>query len=133
MLSTLGRIGLMAALMGLAFVPSVALAQDKRVRHVEDNAKLFSKDAVENANKIIAKIKDKHKKDLLIETVADGPEKEKLAGWAKDRFNNAGVDGVYVVLVKKPKGFAIDVGDQTVSQGYFLRSDIRELENLLNK
>ena len=133
MFNSLCRIGLTAALLGLLFVPGMAVAQDKRVRHVEDNAKLFNKEAVESANAIIAKIKEKHKKDLLIETVAEGPKKDKLASWAKERFNNAAVDGVDVVLDRKPKGFQVDVGDQTLNQGYFLRSDIRELEKIIDK
>ena len=130
MLHSLCRIGLTAALFGLLFVPSVALAQDKRVRHVQDDANLFSKEAIGQANAVVAKIKEKHKKDLFIETVAEGPEKD-FPGWARSRFNNAAVDGVYVVLTKKPKRLQIDVGDATLRNGYFTRQDIKELETIV--
>lgn len=132
MLNSLCRVGLIAVLFGLLFVPNAALAQDKRVRHVQDDAKLFKKDQIEQADKLIARIKEVHKKDLFIETVAEGPEKD-FNGWARERFNNAAVDGVYVVLVKKPKKYHIDVGNQTLQQGYFTRADIKELESIITK
>jgi uncharacterized protein len=132
MLNSLCRIGVTAALCGLLFVPSISLAQDKRVRHVQDDAKLFKKDAIEQADKIVTKIKDVHKKDLLIETVTEAPEKD-FNGWAKERFNNAAVDGVFVLLVKKGRKYHIDVGNETLRQGYFTRADIKSLEDILLK
>src|SRR5689334_9544287 len=83
MLNSLCRVGLTAVLFGLLFVPNAALAQDKRVRHVQDDAKLFKKDQIEQADKLIARIKEVHKKDLFIETVAEGPEKD-FNGWARE-------------------------------------------------
>ena len=50
--------------------------QPARLRTVKDEANVFSKDTVEEVNAIVAKIKKQHGKDLLIETVAEGPEKE---------------------------------------------------------
>src|SRR6266542_5111605 len=104
MLHSLGRIGLTAVLFGLLFVPSVSLAQkDVRPRHVHDEAKLFSKEAITQANLTIEKIKKAHKKDLFIETVEKGPEdKDARNNWAKTRFNDYGIDGIYIVVGKDP-------------------------------
>jgi uncharacterized protein len=119
-----------AVLLGLVFVPSVAFAQDRRVRHVQDDAHLFSKDAIREANVTVDKIHDIHKKDLFIETVAEGPEKAMMTKWARERFNNAKVDGVYVVFSKKPHAFRIVVGDHTLGK-YFTQTNIAELEKVI--
>ena len=42
------------------FVPGVALGQGERPRKVDDEIGLFSKNAVEDANRTIAQIKQKH-------------------------------------------------------------------------
>jgi hypothetical protein len=100
-------------------------------RLVKDEAMLFSKDAVEEVNTIVTKIKEQHGKDLFIETVADGPDKEKALVWARERSNELKVDGVYLVIAKKPGFFRIVVGDATLKK-LFTRTDIVELEKILS-
>src|SRR2546423_10391209 len=78
MLHSLCRAGLFAALFGLMFVPGVAWAQKDapkgaRPRHVHDEAKLFGKEAITQANLTIDKLKKAHGKDLFIDTVDKGP------------------------------------------------------------
>src|SRR5258708_1552828 len=99
MLHSLCRAGLFAALFGLLFVPGMAWAQKDapkgaRPHHVNDDANLFGKDAIAQANRTIDKIKKAHGKDLFIETVESGPaDKKDRAKWTEKRFNNFAVDG----------------------------------------
>ncbi len=115
MLHSLYRAGLFAALFGLLFVPGTAWAQkDARPRHVRDEENLFSKDAITQANRTIDKIKKAHGKDLYIETVASGPaDKDARTKWAKQRFNDSGTDGIYIVVSKDPSFYRYYVGDNT--------------------
>jgi hypothetical protein len=136
MLSTLGRIGLMAAFLGLLFVPGAALAQPKegRARHVHDEAKLFSKEAIEQANKTIDKIKKAHGKDLYIETVESGEKnKDDRNKWAKSRFNEFGIDGIYIVVSKNPGFYRYFVGNNTREKGYFTTADIEKMNETLKQ
>jgi TLP18.3/Psb32/MOLO-1 phosphatase superfamily protein len=135
MLNCLFRIGLTAVLFGLLFVPGVSLAQKEgRPRHVHDEAKLFSKDAVTQANKTIDKIKKSHGKDLFIETVESGEKnKDDRTKWAKGRFNEFGVDGIYVVVSKSPSFYRYYIGDNTREKGYFKKADIETLEKTLSQ
>jgi hypothetical protein len=132
MLHSLYRAGMFAALFGLLFVPGAAWGQKERPRQVHDEAKLFSKDAIEQANKTIAKIKEKHHKDLYIETIAQGPDKaDATTKWTKARFNEFGIDGIYVVISKEPSYARYFVGDNTRSSGYFTTGNIEKLEGIL--
>ncbi len=98
---------------------------------VNDEAKAFGKDAVAEVNGIVKKIKERHGKDLFIETVAEGPEKEKAAEWARDRFAKRKADGVYVVIARKPGYFRIVVSDKTYEK-VFTQANVTELEKQLS-
>ena len=102
-----------------------------KARLVKDEAMLFSKHAVEEVNAIVTKIKEQHGKDLFIETVSEGPDKDKAAPWAAERFKVLKLDGVYLVITKKPGFFRIMVGDATLKK-LFTRTDITELEKILS-
>src|ERR1700730_6706475 len=117
-----------AALFGLMLVPSVSWGQAVRPRHVHDEAKLFTKEAVDQANRTIEKIKKAHGKDLYIDTVEHGEkEKELRTKWAKSRFNDFGIDGIYIVFSKEPKFYRYYVGDNTREKGYFTKANIEKL------
>jgi hypothetical protein len=132
MLQTLYRVGLFAALFGLMFVPGDVWGQKGRPRLVHDEAKLFSKEAIEQANKTIVKIKEKHGKDLFIETIESGEkDKDARAKWTKARFNDFGIDGIYIVISKDPSFFRDFVGDNTRSNGYFTTGNIEKMNEIL--
>ena len=117
----------------LFLIPASALigAQDEKKLHtVKDEAKVFSKETVEEVNATVAKIKKKHGKDLLIETVNEGPDKDKAPKWASERYEKEGLDGVYIVIAKKPGYFRIVVGDTTLKK-LFKKDDVTELEKIL--
>jgi TPM domain len=132
MLHTVYKVGLFAVLLGLLFVPGMAWAQDHRVRHVQDEAGLFSKAAIDKANRVIDTIGERHHKDLFIETVKEGPEKDR-GDWARTRFNNYKIDGIYLVFCKSPRFFQFKVGDKTMTDKYFTKSNIAELEKIIEK
>src|SRR5579872_1176928 len=80
---------------------------------VRDRASMFPADAVRKADEKIRDIRNTYRKDLLIETVPGIPEdqqkrlkdlgkKQFFLDWAKDRADNAGVKGIYVLICKSP-------------------------------
>jgi hypothetical protein len=127
------KIGLTVVACGLLLLPNAMWGQKERPRQVQDEAKLFSEKAIEEANSIIAKIKETHRKDLWIETVEKGPEKAAAAKWAENRFNSAGGDGVYVLITTEPKHFEIVVSPKTRDMGYFTLANRDEVKKILAK
>src|SRR5262245_10894266 len=125
-------------LAALAASAEVAYAQKGPPRQVQDDAGMFTAKAKEQANSEIARIKKDFHKDLLIETVPQGPKlpadvKDKTSEakffdqWALSRFKNEHVDGVYVVIVEKPHIIRVAEGDTTLSSGLFTASNRDEL------
>jgi uncharacterized membrane protein YgcG len=106
-------------------------SQPARLRTVKDEANVFSKDTIEEVNATVAKIKKQFGKDLLVESVAEGPEKEKAPKWASERYEKEGIDGVYIVIAKKPGYFRIVVGEKTLLK-LFKKNDVNELEKILS-
>jgi hypothetical protein len=131
MLHPASKIGLTVVAFGLLFLPNAMWGQKERVLQVRDEAKLFSEKAIEEANAIVAKIKEKHLKDLLIETMGEGPAAKEAAKWASERAKNAKVDGVYIVITKKPRHFEVVVGNKTRESGLFTIADRDELARIL--
>jgi hypothetical protein len=124
-----GKIGLAVALGG--FLAAVAAGQEDKPRQVKDEAKLFGAKAIEEANAVIAKIRDKHKKDLMIETMEKGPFAKEAAKWANNRAIDQGVHGVYLVITKEPRHFEIVVTKKTRDLGLFLPGDRDKLVGIL--
>lgn len=135
MVHSLCRIVLTTALFGLLLVPGAAWGQkDARPRHVHDEAKLFNKDAIAQADKTIEKIKKAHGKDLYIDTVESGEKnKDDRTKWAKKRFNDFGVDGIYIVVSKEPSFYRFYVGDNTREKGYFTKANIDKMDENLKQ
>jgi hypothetical protein len=100
-------------------------------RPIKDDASFFSKDALEEANAFITKIKDKHGKDLYIETRKEGPSRAAAAKWAADRYNELGLDGVYIMISEEPKHFQIEFGKKTQQQGLFSQDNVKDLIKIL--
>ena len=122
------------------FTGSAALAQPAQTsRSVADDLGLFSAEAEAKANAVIGRVKQQHKKDLVIET-AHAPkrpaglnENDKAAvgrffdDWAVARFENQKVNGVYVVILEKPKIIRVVVGPRTLESGMFTKANRDEL------
>lgn len=83
---------------------------------IKDEGKFFSPDALKKANAEIRDIARQYQKDLLVETFqtvpADQAEKIKTASaeeksrffqsWAKERAEQAVVNGVYILICRNP-------------------------------
>src|SRR6476469_4105208 len=94
------------------------------VAEVRDEGHFFSADAVSKANDIIKEIKQKYKKDLVIETVRQVPDNKKdeanssdakvkghfFANWAVERAKMEGVNGIYVLITREPGHVEVAVG-----------------------
>lgn len=134
---------LLAGLLGL-LVPANAGADGPADGfRVKDGAKLFTKEAMDKAEKTIAKIKHDYKQDLLIETYEEIPEgvrakykeegTEKLfRGWARQRYNQAGVSGVLILVTQKPGHVEVEEGKQTEKRA-FTQEDARAVSKLMAK
>jgi uncharacterized protein len=110
---------------------------------VRDEAHFFSADAVSQANGSIREIKQRFKKDLLIETIRQAPESKKdeanssdekvkgrlFANWAIERARMEGVNGIYVLITHEPGHVEVVVGNQT--QAVFSKDARHRLSQLL--
>jgi hypothetical protein len=123
-------VGLLAALMGLLLLQS-ATAQKQKVRPVSDELKLFSEKAIDEANAIIARIKETHHKDLVIETKEKGVPAKEAEKWANERYDTLGLDGVYIIITKEPRHFEVVAGIKTREKGYFTQDDVQEVVKIL--
>ncbi len=135
------RVLFSAALFGWLMLarPAVALTPE-----VKDSASLFKPETARQANALIAEIKQRYKKDLLIETFAQVPEGKDgnavsadgkasppfFRDWAAQRAREAGVNGIYVLVCKEPSFLQIAVGNDT-RQKAFPDADRQALSKLL--
>ena len=129
-----------AAVIGLFLGSQAALAIEPEVR---DDAHFFKPETVTKANEQIREIKQKFKKDLLIETfpsVPEGKEEEAtskdldvkkrfFATWARQRARDARITGIYVLITRKPGHIQVEVGNNT--EKVFPRTDRDRLAKML--
>lgn len=116
-----------------ALAPAAVQAQAHRI---VDNLKMFSEEAEAKANRRIAELERVEHKDLVIETL--NPPKQPAGLNVKDheavakffdeysleRFKTLGVDGVYIMLMKRPEHILrVDIGNNTRTKGYFTDTD----------
>jgi hypothetical protein len=80
---------------------------------VKDEGKFFTKEGLEKADKKVRETYAKYRKDVVVETYMAPPEgkavpedKEKRAEfyreWAEKRIKELGVNGVYILVTRKP-------------------------------
>jgi len=105
---------------------------------VHDNAAIFSKDAIQQADQTIEQIKTRHRHTLLVETFPNIPDamqndyrdkgKDRFfQDWAEDRRKAEDVDGVVVLICMDPKHIQINLGNQTQKK-LFTQVDRAELQ-----
>jgi uncharacterized membrane protein YgcG len=101
-------------------------------RKVNDEAGLFSKKAITEANDEVAAIKRTYHKDVLIETREKGPPKDKFHDWAEEQAKEHRVNGIYIVITKDPKHFEVLVGNETIRKGFFTVDDRTKVKQTLH-
>jgi uncharacterized membrane protein YgcG len=141
MRSTIGKRTLAAvALLGLLVSAGRAHALTPGVR---DEADFFKPATVTRANEVIKEVKQKYKKDLLVETFRHVPEGERqeatssdrdvkarfFADWAERRAREEGVNGIYVLITRDPGHVEVAVGNHT--RTVFPDEDRRRLVQIL--
>jgi uncharacterized protein len=120
-----------ALLAGLLAAAGLASAAVPPV--VKDEGKFFSAEALDKANRKIKQIYQRFEKDVVIETFAAIPadlekkykEEEKAPffnEWARKRAEELGVNGIYILVCKKPGRVEVEVGNQTQKKA-FTRND----------
>jgi uncharacterized membrane protein YgcG len=118
---------LIAALLALLGLTAPALAVYPPA--LKDDGKFFTKEGIEKANKKIREIYEKYKKDVVVETVPtltpDQEKKMKEDGEAKffakltnDRAKEMGLNGVYILMCKKPKYLRIHMDPDTQKKAF---------------
>jgi hypothetical protein len=119
---------LLTVIAGLAIMAPPSQAATPRV---SDEGHFFSADAVAKANQRIKDIQRLYGKDLLVETVPGVPatmerrfkelgKKEFFVTWAHRRAEDAGINGVYILISKNPGHLQIEVSRQLQNRGFSL-------------
>jgi uncharacterized protein len=99
---------------------------------VKDDGGFFSKEAIEKANAEIKKIKDKYKKDVVIETYkavpadkqdqlsrANKTQRNELFGnWVEERARQLELDGILVLITREPPHIQVGVGKNTRQKAF---------------
>ena len=115
------------ALLGLLGLLGAAGRAYALTPEVRDEAGFFKPQTVTRANEVIKQIKQRYKKDLLVETVRHVPEDKKqeatssdpkvkarfFADWAVRRARQEGVNGIYVLITREPGHVEVAVGNHT--------------------
>ncbi len=126
-----------------SFVLTILLALPAMVHaDVKDNAAIFSKSAVDQANDAMTKLKQTHNKELVIETFAAVPDGQPVPTdaaekkgffdkWAVSRGQERKVNGVYVLICMNPTHLEVKVGKNTLSRGDFTQADADTLRKQL--
>jgi uncharacterized membrane protein YgcG len=104
---------------------------------VRDNAKIFSQQAVDDANRDMKQMEKRHGKQLVIETFASVPDDQKAEAeadkkaffkkWMAERAKELKVNGVYLLICMDPKYLEVGAGTNTVKRGDFTDDDIDAL------
>lgn len=134
------------ALVGTAWllVAGLAGAAVLLVSEVKDEGDFFKPEAIARANQGIREIKNKYKKDLVIETYKGIADKRKddleklgkkrfFEEWARNRARALEVDGIYILICKEPPQLQVEVGNETEKKAFPTRDRDRLLELLLGR
>jgi hypothetical protein len=96
---------------------------------IKDEGKFFKPETLDKANKKIREIYENYKKDVVIETIAsltadqetklkeEGKEKF-FAKFALDRARALGVNGIYIILCKKPTHLQVHMDPGTQKKAF---------------
>lgn len=111
---------------------------------IKDEGMFFSKETLEKANKKIKDIYDRFRKDVVIETFPAIPDdletkykdmerKKFFTEWATTRARDLGVNGVYILICKKPGHLQVEIGNETQQKVFTLEDRDRLARGLLSK
>jgi uncharacterized membrane protein YgcG len=120
----LRHLGLLALALAVALLALAPQARAVYPPPVKDDGKFFTAEGLKKANAKIKDIYKKYKKDVVVETIdalsVDDEKKAKEEGNMKyftkhgvKRIDDLGVNGVYLVLSKKPRFGRIVMDPQT--------------------
>src|SRR5262245_16200690 len=110
---------------------------------VKDDGKFFTKDGLDRANKKIREIYQKYKKDVVVETLEKlTPEQQKkyqeeeekdrfFARLALDRGREIGLNGIYILIVKKPQFLRIHMDTDTQKKEFKAADRKKVLEKII--
>jgi uncharacterized protein len=98
---------------------------------VHDYADVFSPEGERKAQQTIDQIRQKHKRELLVETYKEVPAEKRqelqqkgnqrfFADWAAERGRAEKIDGIVVLLSLNPKHMTVAVGNETQKQLFTL-------------
>jgi hypothetical protein len=110
------------------FIPALSRAD------VKDNASIFSKQAVDDADRAMKKMKEKHNKEFVVETFSAIPDDQKdnytqhpdtfFKDWMAARAKELKVNGVYALICMDPHHLEVGAGKNTISRGDFTQADV---------
>lgn len=120
----LRHIGLFALALSIGWLGLAGRAEGVYPPPVKDEGKFFTAKGLEKANAKIKEIYKKYRKDVVVETIdALTVDQEKLfkeeggkkffPKYGLKRINELGVNGVYVVISKKPRWAQVEMDPDT--------------------
>jgi hypothetical protein len=127
-----------------SLVTLVALLMPAHSRaDVHDNANIFSRQTVDDANHDMKRMDQHHGKTLVVETFAAIPDDQKADAqakpdeffkkWMAARAKDLKVNGVYVLICMDPKHIEVGAGTNTVKRGDFTDADIEALRKQMQE
>ncbi|OAI40641.1 hypothetical protein AYO40_04545, partial [Planctomycetaceae bacterium SCGC AG-212-D15] len=101
---------------------------------IRDDAHFFGPEAIRKADDIIADIKRRWSREVIIETFEKKPAEEKsIPKWARERAAARHVNGVYILISKDPHSIQVDVGGETARSGLFTYADTGPVDDLMRE
>jgi hypothetical protein len=133
-----------SALGGAIGAPTAIVLRDSPSLGVQDNASFFQLDSVLKAREAIQQFRREYHRDLFIETFEHVPSADQtrvskmwsrqaeryFSEWATTRAKTIGVDGVYILICRKPQHVHVLVYPSTPEQA-FSDEDARALRKRL--
>ena len=130
-----------ASVAAITFVALWAVFVAPAPAQVKDAADYFSESAEKQASELIERIRQTHGKDVVVETVpavpgapAPGPAREEFfQNEVSRRGKEAGVNGVYILVSRKPESFYVGVDPATQERAFTLKDRGRVRDQLLSR
>jgi uncharacterized protein len=128
-----------AALAGLVFALLFTCSPARA--DVRDAAGFFSTDAVAKANELIGQVRQKHGKDVIVETVSSLPDAPADAAAREKYFQDetsrrgkaAGIKGLYILISRNPSSLYAGVDPDTQAKLFTLEDRGRLKELLIQR
>lgn len=111
---------------------------------IKDDGKFFAKDTLDKANQKIRDLYEKYRKDVVLETYAtlSAEQEKKLKEDDKERFfarlalersREIGLNGIYIVITKKPTYLRMHMDPETQKRAFTAANRTKAIEAITRR